>query len=169
VRLPEKTPCGYGIAGFGSRVSDRTMPRKPHPPSWCPPVTMSLEAKPQNAAVARRVIADAAASKGLADRLAADAKVVVTESFTNATRHAYSGRATGRVVVEAEADDEGITIAVRDSGEGFRPRLPEADEVSGLGLALIAALSDRVELRRLGGGGTEVRARLEARGDGRAH
>lgn len=124
-------------------------------------VTVSLEARPENAAVARRAVADEAARAGLTDWVAAAAKVVVTEGFTNATRHAYPQPDLERVMVEAHGDDRGITVVVRDSGEGFRPRIPEGAGTSRLGLGLIAALSERVELRRLPEGGTEVRARLE--------
>lgn len=127
-----------------------------------PSLRLSLEARPENAAVARRAVADEAARAGHADTLVAAAKVIVTEGFTNAIRHAYlDPGGEERVIVQAESDSEGMTIAVRDSGTGFLPRVPESFGGGGFGLGLIAALANRVELRRLSGGGTEVRARVD--------
>lgn len=125
-------------------------------------VRLSLDARAENAAVARRAVADEAARAGLAERITAAAQVVVTESFTNATRHAYTGSESGRVEVHVRGDDEGMTIVVRDSGRGFSPRVTDVHRFGGFGLGLIAALADSVELRRLEEGGSEVRARLDA-------
>lgn len=130
-----------------------------------PEVALTLDASPENAAVARRAVAHAAARHGFGDRLAGDAKVVVTEGFTNATQHAYPQPFHGSVEVRALADEGGMTIVIRDSGEGFRPGIPEHGRTSGFGLGLIAALSERVELLRLDRGGIEVRARLEQSAD----
>lgn len=112
--------------------------------------------------MARRAIAEEAARAGLADQLATAAKVVVTESFTNAVRHAYPGPESGPVEVRAEGDADGIMIVVRDSGTGFRLRTPDESRWGGLGVGLILTLADRVEMHRLDHGGTEVRAWLDA-------
>jgi anti-sigma regulatory factor (Ser/Thr protein kinase) len=130
-----------------------------NPPST---VQLSLEARAENAALARRAVADEAARAGLTERVTAAAQVVVTESFTNATRHAHASSEPGRVEVRVRGDEQGMMIAVRDSGRGFRPRVPDDYRFGGFGLGLIAALADSVELRRLDGGGTEIRARLDA-------
>lgn len=128
-------------------------------------VSLTLDATVENAAVARRAVAGEARRAGLAEPVTAAAQVVVTESFTNAARHAYSA-GPGRVRIHAHADDEGITVAVRDQGDGIRPHPREPGRIGGLGLLLIAALARRVQLRRLPGGGTEVRARVETDGRG---
>lgn len=124
--------------------------------------SLSLDARAENAALARRAVADEAARVGLAERITAAAQVVVTESFTNAIRHAYPGSESGRVDVHVHGDEDGMTIVVRDSGDGFRPQAPDDYRFGGFGLGLIVALADSLELRRLEDGGTEVRARLEA-------
>jgi anti-sigma regulatory factor (Ser/Thr protein kinase) len=60
--------------------------------------------------------------------------------------------------VEMRATDEGLTIMVRDPGSGIQPRPARAEPPAlGLGLPLIAALSDAFELRGSAGTGTEVR------------
>ena len=125
------------------------------------PVDLSLEARAENAKHARRAVAAEAARAGLSDPVRAAAQVVVTEGFTNAASHAYDDRDGARVEVRVNADQEGITVVVRDAGVGFRPRHIGRGLGSGLGLGLIASLSDEVELRHLPGGGSEVRARIE--------
>jgi anti-sigma regulatory factor (Ser/Thr protein kinase) len=125
-------------------------------------VELSLEARPENAALARRAVADEAARAGLTERLAAAAQVVVTEGFTNAARHAYTDSDKGRVQVGVRGDEGGMSIVVRDEGGGFSPRAPDEYRAGGFGLALIAALADRLELQRAADGCTELRAWLNA-------
>jgi serine/threonine-protein kinase RsbW len=57
------------------------------------------------------------------------------------------------------ADDTGLTIRVRDHGSGIHPHAHRTRDVPalGLGLPLIAALSDAFELHGSAGQGTEVR------------
>jgi anti-sigma regulatory factor (Ser/Thr protein kinase) len=141
-------------------------PKPANPPSA---VSLSLEARAENAALARRAVADEAARVGLTERITAAAQVVVTESFTNVTQHAYEGSGSGRVHVGVRGNGDGMTIVVRDAGRGFKPRVPDDYRSGGFGLGLIAALADRLELRRLEDGGTEVRAWLSARARERMH
>lgn len=124
-------------------------------------MSLSLEARPDNAALARRAVAGEAARARLDQRTAAAAQVVVTEGFTNAVQHAYDG-GDGRVQVQAHADEGGITIVVRDAGTGFRPRPRREGSFGGIGLLLVASLAELLQLRRLPRGGTELRARVGA-------
>jgi len=137
------------------------MSGKVSPPDARPSVRLALAARPENAALARRVIADEASRAGLAGPLTAAAKVVVTEGFTNAVeatdRDAEDRR---RVVVQASGDEHGMTIGIRDPDNDYRPRIAERFRIRGFGLGLIAALATRVELRRLPGGGTEIEVRV---------
>ena len=57
------------------------------------------------------------------------------------------------------ADESGLTIRVRDHGSGIHPQAHRMRDVPalGLGLPLIAALSDAFELHGSSGQGTEVR------------
>jgi serine/threonine-protein kinase RsbW len=82
--------------------------------------------------------------------------MAVTEACTNVVVHAYEGE--GVLEVEMIADEEGLTIVVRDHGLGIHPRPAGSGAPAlGLGLPLIAALSDAFELRGSAGMGTEVR------------
>jgi anti-sigma regulatory factor (Ser/Thr protein kinase) len=100
---------------------------------------------------------------GVADGLAldgavlSDAKMAVTEACTNAVVHAYDDE-QGRLDVQMFADDEALTVVVRDRGSGIQPRANRTGSTAlGLGLPLIAALSDAFEVRGGPGIGTEVR------------
>lgn len=121
-------------------------------------LALSLEPNPENAAVARHAVADLADRHGLDDAVRTSAEVVVTEAFTNATRHAYSGEPRGPVEITASAQDGTFEIAVRDHGDGIRPSPASPDGSGRMGLLLIAALADSVRLLHLREGGTEVRA-----------
>ena len=87
----------------------------------------------------------------------ADMKMAVSEACTNVVVHAYES-SDGILEVDMSADDSGLTILVRDHGGGIQPHTTRTREVPalGLGLPLIAALSDSFELRG-GAQGTEVR------------
>ncbi len=123
-----------------------------------PDVRLSMPARPEGVAVVRQALA------GMADALAFDASVVadmkmaVSEACTNVVVHAYDDEA-GVLEVDMTAGDEGLTIRVRDHGAGIKPRPDRSRDVPalGLGLPLIAALSDAFELHGSSGQGTEVR------------
>src|SRR5689334_24137129 len=84
-------------------------------------------------------------------------KMADTEACTNVVVHAYEEDA-GVLEVEMLADETGLTIVVRDHGAGIQPRPARAEPPAlGLGLPLIAALSDAFELKGSAGQGTEVR------------
>jgi serine/threonine-protein kinase RsbW len=71
--------------------------------------------------------------------------------------HAYD-EAPGRLEVDMLAGEEDLTIVVRDHGAGIQPKPARTQPPAlGLGLPLIAALSDAFELRGAAGHGTEVR------------
>jgi len=123
-----------------------------------PDVRMTLPARPEGVAVVRQALA------GMADALAVDAavladmKMAVSEACTNVVVHAYDD-SDGLLEVDMLADESALTVRVRDHGSGIHPHAqPERDVPAlGLGLPLIAALSDSFELRGSAGRGTEVR------------
>jgi serine/threonine-protein kinase RsbW len=120
-------------------------------------VVLNMPARAEGVGVVRQALA------GMADALAFDAavlsdmKMAVTEACTNAVVHAYEEDA-GRLEVQMLAGDGDLTIVVRDHGAGIAPKpTREGPPALGLGLPLIAALSDAFELRGTAGQGTEVR------------
>jgi serine/threonine-protein kinase RsbW len=122
-----------------------------------PEVVLNMPAKAEGVGVVRQALA------GLADALAFDAavlsdmKMAVTEACTNVVVHAYDEE-PGELEVSMVAGVDDLTIIVRDHGTGIAPKPARTEPPAlGLGLPLIAALSDAFELRGSAGHGTDVR------------
>jgi serine/threonine-protein kinase RsbW len=87
--------------------------------------------------------------------LLGDIALAVTEAATNAVLHAYLGHAApGPIVVEGERGPGHLCIHVRDTGSGLAARVDSPG--LGLGLGLIAQVSDSTDVRTPETGGTEV-------------
>ena len=122
-----------------------------------PEVRLTMPARPEGVAVVRQAIAGLADALDFDAAVLADMKMAVSEACTNVVVHAYEGE-PGTLEVELHAGELGLTIVVRDHGAGIQPRPARAEPPAlGLGLPLIAALSDSFELRGSTGSGTEVR------------
>ena len=122
-----------------------------------PEVLLTMPARPEGVAVVRQALAGMADALDFEPSVLADMKMAVTEACTNVVVHAYEEKA-GVLEVEMLADESGVTIVVRDHGAGIQPRPARSEPPAlGLGLPLIAALSDSFELRGSAGQGTEVR------------
>jgi anti-sigma regulatory factor (Ser/Thr protein kinase) len=122
-----------------------------------PEVRLTMPARPEGVAVVRQALAGMADALDFDAAVLADMKMAVSEACTNVVVHAYEGDA-GTLEVELHAGVDGLTIVVRDHGAGIQPRPARSEPPAlGLGLPLIAALSDAFELRGATGSGTEVR------------
>lgn len=125
-------------------------------------LNLKLPAKPANVAVVRHAVAGLAEQLGMNEPSIGDLKTVVTEACMNVVVHAYDS-GVGPLEVEAFPEDEGLTVCVRDSGGGIRPR-PDVERPSlRIGMTLIAALSQNFEIAGGLGRGTEVRMHLPLR------
>jgi serine/threonine-protein kinase RsbW len=132
---------------------------------------LALPATAENVIVVRQAIAGVAEALGLDSSRVADLKTVVTEACNNVVLHAYEGDA-GPLHVTAEPGDDQLVVQVSDEGHGFRPRASEGDASLGIGLPLIAALSDGFEISGGAGQGSRTTIRFgyappEARSNGR--
>ena len=117
-----------------------------------PDVWLSVPARAENVAVVRQALAGLCEALGTDARVVADVKLAVTEACTNVVVHAYPDEPDGGVMeIEARPDGRLLTIVVRDHGQGIVPR-PDSPGL-GLGLPMIASLSDSVEIR--GGAGDQ--------------
>jgi serine/threonine-protein kinase RsbW/stage II sporulation protein AB (anti-sigma F factor) len=107
-------------------------------------------------AEARSTVAEFAQAAGAtADALAA-VSLAVSEAVTNAVLHAYLDRETpGMVEVRARREDEQVVVVVSDEGRGMLPRTDSPG--LGLGLPLIAQMTQSLEVHDRKGGGTEIR------------
>ncbi len=93
-----------------------------------------------------------------------DLRTAVSEAVTNAIIHGY-GRSHGTVFMELSAEDNVVTIAVRDEGRGigdielarrpFYTSMPDMER-SGMGFSVMEAFTDSVEVASEVGKGTTV-------------
>ena len=113
------------------------------------PVTerLAIPARPEFVCVARHTLEGLARLRGLSPETVADLKLALTEACANAVNHAYGG-AAGTIDVVFELSADRIAFEVTDQGMGFRPERVAAGEAgeSGLGLTIIRALADELEI-----------------------
>ena len=126
---------------------------------------MVLPAKSENVAVIRHALAGLAEEIGMDEPGLADLKTVVTEACMNVVVHAYQGQ-PGPLSVEAEPDESGLTVVVRDEGAGIKPQADAERDSLRLGLSLIAALSSSFSISGGLDQGTVVTMRVPLQGGG---
>jgi serine/threonine-protein kinase RsbW len=126
-------------------------------------VTLVMPARSEYLILARLALAGIAREVPMSESVLADLKLAVTEACGNVVRHAYPSDA-GVVHVRYEVVDDRIEIEVEDRGGGVpetsRVERHEGDELveSGMGLAIIRAIVDHLEIGARGeDGGTVVR------------
>ena len=98
----------------------------------------------------------------LSEELLADLKLALTEATSNSVRHAYAEDGDGVVEISYELLEDKLVIEVTDEGAGFDPDeaggAPEELSEGGLGIAIIRAIADEVEIKtRPGGKGSQLR------------
>jgi serine/threonine-protein kinase RsbW len=125
-------------------------------------VRLSIPAKPEYISLGRLALTGLSRLRTFPDDVLADLKLALTEACTNSVRHAYDG-GEGVVEIVYELHPDRLVVEVTDSGEGFehdgRGAHEEADELAegGLGIAIIRALADELEIGRPNGGGSRLR------------
>jgi serine/threonine-protein kinase RsbW len=117
-------------------------------------VKLTLPARPENVSVIRHVLGAFADSLRLPDDLVEDLRLAVTEACTNVVRHAYPPEHAGPVEISIQSLEDQVTVTVSDHGRGIGTSSDTTGP--GLGLPLIAAIANDVELRPVPGGGSRV-------------
>jgi anti-sigma regulatory factor (Ser/Thr protein kinase) len=108
-------------------------------------IRLTLPARAENIALVRHVIVALAESLALPPKTVEDIRLAVTEACTNVVRHAYRDRPDeGPLEIVVEPERDCLTVVVADRGRGIVPN--PASEGPGLGLPLIAALADALEI-----------------------
>ncbi len=107
-------------------------------------IRLTMPASAENVALVRHVLGAVAEALHMSPQAVDDVKLAVTEACTNVVRHAYAGAAAGSLDVAAAPRPDGLTVVVSDQGCGLRPN-PDGGGL-GLGLPLMAALSDDLEI-----------------------
>jgi serine/threonine-protein kinase RsbW len=107
-------------------------------------IRLTLPARPVNVAVVRHVLGALAEALDLPPAVTADIRLAVTEACTNVVRHAYGDRA-GDIDVVVRPRGRALEVIVADNGRGMGPS-PDTSG-PGLGLPLMAALADSLEIQ----------------------
>jgi serine/threonine-protein kinase RsbW len=120
---------------------------------------LTLPATAENVMVVRQAVAGLGEALRLSGPRIADLKTVVTEACNNVVLHAYEDE-SGPLEVTAEPGQGDLEIVIADEGKGFRPRATASGPSLGLGLPLIAALSDSFEISGGTGQGSRTTIRF---------
>jgi serine/threonine-protein kinase RsbW len=126
-------------------------------------IRLTIPAKPEYITLGRLALTGIARLRAepLSPEVLGDLKLALTEACTNSVRHAY-GDGAGLVHIVYELYSDRLVVEVSDSGEGFEPPTGEradTDELAegGLGIAIIEALSDELEIGEGDDGGSRLR------------
>jgi serine/threonine-protein kinase RsbW len=124
-------------------------------------VHLTIPAKPEYITLVRLALAGLWRVGRYSDEALADLKLAVTEACSNSVRHAYGEGREGTVKVDYELHADRLVVEVSDDGTGFDPSTWERERgeltEGGLGLAIIRALTDELELANGGGQGSRLR------------
>jgi serine/threonine-protein kinase RsbW len=120
-----------------------------------PDMELALPARAANIAVVRHAFGALGEAFAVDEQILANIRLAVTEACTNVVVHAYPAGHEGPLEICATLREEKLLVVVRDEGPGIAPR---ADSPGlGLGLPLIASLTESVLLGRDEKDRTEVR------------
>jgi anti-sigma regulatory factor (Ser/Thr protein kinase) len=120
-------------------------------------LTRSYPALPSTVRIAREELAGLAASAGASEERLDAVRLAASEALTNAVVHAYRDR-PGPIHVTAAVVSDELWVLIADEGCGLRACSSRPG--LGLGLALIAQLSEHFTIVRRAAGGTEIEMRF---------
>ena len=123
-----------------------------------PTVALRIPCSPEYVSVARLTISAVASRMNFGIDDIDDLKLAVGEACANAIEHA----AEGDIDIICTMEPDQLVLSVKDCGIGFDPGAPRVEPVDeppvgGLGLILIQALMDDVQIHSDPERGTEVR------------
>jgi serine/threonine-protein kinase RsbW len=129
-------------------------------------VRLRIPARAEYITLCRLALTGIARLRALSDELVADLKLALTEAASNSVRHAYGDKDAGVVEISYELLPDRLVIEVTDDGEGFDPVSsrgePDGLSEGGLGIAIIRAIADEVEIgTRPDGKGSRLRFEKE--------
>jgi serine/threonine-protein kinase RsbW len=113
-------------------------------------VALTIPARAEFVALCRLALTGLARTRALKPEVVADLKLALTEACSNSVRHAYKDGREGIVEIRYELGPDRIQVDVADDGYGFDPalvqRLPEEIDEGGLGIAIIRAVTDELDI-----------------------
>jgi len=124
-------------------------------------IRLTIPARPEYITLGRLALTAIAGLRPLSDETLHDLKLALTEACTNSVKHAYED-GSGSVDIVYELHRDRLAVEVGDAGSGFELRQSAgngADELEegGLGIAIIRALTDEVEIAEREDGGSRLR------------
>ncbi|TML32654.1 MAG: anti-sigma B factor RsbW [Actinobacteria bacterium] len=125
-------------------------------------VRLTIPAKPEYITLGRLALTAIAGLRPVSDETLYDLKLALTEACTNSVRHAYENGREGNVEIVYELEPDRLVIEVGDEGAGFE-LLDDSNghegelEEGGLGIEIIRALADEVEIGPREEGGSRLR------------
>jgi serine/threonine-protein kinase RsbW len=124
-------------------------------------VRLTIPARPEYITLGRLALTAIAGVRPLSDETLHDLKLALTEACTNSVKHAYED-GSGSVDIVYELHSDRLAVEIGDAGTGFEPRAAAGNgvdelEEGGLGIAIIRALTDEVEIAEREGGGSRLR------------
>jgi serine/threonine-protein kinase RsbW len=125
-------------------------------------VRLTIPAKPEYITLGRLALTAIAGVRPVSDETLYDLKLALTEACTNSVRHAYENGREGNVEIVYELEPDRLVIEVGDEGAGFE-LLDDSNghggelEEGGLGIEIIRALADEVEIGPREEGGSRLR------------
>jgi serine/threonine-protein kinase RsbW len=122
-----------------------------------PAMSRGCAAIAESVPVARRALIAVAEAAGVGDDQLEAVSLAVSEALTNAVVHAYPGR-SGWIQVSAWTSGRELVIVIADEGHGLQAHSDSPG--LGVGLALIAKLTDEFEILQPPAGGTQVKMRF---------
>ena len=125
------------------------------PATTTPDMELALPARATNIAVVRHAFWALGEACALDEEILSNIRLAVTEACSNVVVHAYPDEHEGLLEVAATLQADKLEVVVRDEGPGISPR-PDSPGL-GLGLPLIASLTESVQLGRDEDERTEVR------------
>ena len=124
-------------------------------------VRLTIPARPEYIALARLALTGLIRLRPVSEEVLGDLKLALTEACTNSVRHAYDG-GEGLVEIVYELRPDRLIVEVSDSGDGFGVEKDASGRPGdltegGLGITIIRALADELELSERAGGGSRLR------------
>jgi serine/threonine-protein kinase RsbW len=125
-------------------------------------VRLTIPAKAEYITLGRLALTAIARVRPLPEETLSDLKLALTEACTNSVRHAYQEGRTGVVEILYQLEPDRLVVEIIDEGAGFKPDEVEPEgngdlSEGGLGIAIIRAVADEVEINERETGGSRLR------------
>jgi serine/threonine-protein kinase RsbW len=125
-------------------------------------VRLTIPARPEYITLGRLALTALAGVRPVSDEALHDLKLALTEACTNSVKHAYEEGGEGTVDILYELQSDRLAVEVGDAGAGFELQESggangEVLSEGGLGIAIIRAVTDEVEIEPREGGGSRLR------------